>query len=104
MLITYNPDDNNRQITIDFLDVTDDDITAELTAAVTRQERTAVKLRALSHLDIQPDAETAHLTPLQLWLHALSACNGLPFTQPAHPLIVDAIFWTGAHKFLYWLA
>lgn len=51
------------------------------------RDSAAMKERALTLLGITRAADEK---PLAAWLRAMHAENGLPYTRPAHPAIVEA--------------
>jgi hypothetical protein len=60
-----------------------------------------VKLRALEHLGIVPrDGEW----PLEAWLRVMCEENGLPYTLPVPRELANAILYSRAQRFLWFLA
>jgi hypothetical protein len=64
-------------------------------------ESRALKLRALARLGITPrEGET----PLNAWCRVMAEENGLPVQIPAHKAIADAVLFSSAQKFVFFLA
>lgn len=90
--------------TVTFLDVTDEAIKAELLSRLGGADKTidAIKRSAVERITGGPVPE--NLTPLQAWMKWLHESNGYEYEQPAHPDIANAVAFTGATRFLFWLA
>lgn len=64
-------------------------------------ESRALKLRALARLGITPREGES---PLDAWCRAMAEENDLPVQKPAHSAISQAVLFSSAQKFVFFLA
>lgn len=72
-----------------------------LHAAFSPEDNKRIKDKVLANLGItRRDGESY----LDAWLRAMAEENGLPVGRPAHRALVDAIMFSSAQKFVWFLA
>jgi len=81
--------DDDLQITIEYLPLTGDDVSAMIYLEIADPPKAhETKLRLLAKMGITPQGDEL---PQQAWLRYLSELNGLEFTTPCHRAIAEGI-------------